>query len=349
MGGNAVAPYVKTVRLDVENYKRLEAKTLSMLQKKFPNGRFNVVKYFTNKQDFGDVDMMYNVEDNEAFLEQLPELLMEEFSATKKLPVVRNGSVTSVGVPVDANEKDYFQLDFLYYSKENWDHAEFFLDYNDVGNLLGRVARFAGFKLSDKGLFFPYKNEHGQVLKDLLVTKDPLETMKVLRLDKTLYDRGMDSMEDVYHFVMSSDYFVRETFLAENQNNGLRKREKKRGAYKLFLEYLESVELPSTTYSFEDKHLARLTALEYAVDLLPEFKERYLETHKNAEFMRVFKKHFNGNLVTQLTGLTGKELGEFMKFLQGDNKAGFVNFVVFTPQSKVNEFVLNKFREFNSQ
>jgi hypothetical protein len=348
MGGNAVAPYVKTVRLDVENYRRLEAKTLSALQKKFPDGRFSVVKYFTNKQDFGDVDMMYNVADNEAFLEALPELLMDAFNSTKSLPVVRNGSVTSVGVPVDETETDYFQLDFLYYSKENWDHAEFFLHYNDVGNLLGRVARFAGFKLSDKGLFFPYKNDHGQVLKDLLVTKDPLETMKVLKLDEKLYAKGMSYMEDVYHFVMSSDYFVRETFLAENQNNGLRKREKKRGAYKLFLEYLDSKESFSTTYSFEDKNLARLTALEYAMDKVPEFQERYLEMHKHNEFMRVFKQHFNGKMVTELTGLTGKELGEFMKFLQGENKAGFVNFVVFTPQSKVNEYVFEKFKEFNS-
>lgn len=351
MGGNAVAKYVKTVRLDVADYKRLEAKTLNMLRKNFPDGRFSVVKYFTNKKDFGDVDMMYHVEDNEKFLEKLPSLLMEEFNATEELPVVRNGSVHSVGVPVDASQKDYFQLDFLYYSEENWDHAEFFLHYNDVGNLLGRVARFVGFKLSDKGLLFPYKDEHGYVVKDVLVTKDPLVTMQVLKLDKALYDKGMDSMEDVYRFVMSSDYFVPETFLAENQNNGLRKREKKRGAYKLLLEYLNGLDqqtLLCRTYLYEDKHLARLTALEYALDCVPSFAERCQDMDKEYDLMKMFKMNFNGKLVAELTGLENKELGQFMKFVQGEDKDKFVSFVVFSPQSRVNDFVLEKFKEFQN-
>lgn len=351
MGGNAIAPHVKSVRLDVERYKNLEAKTLSILQEFFSEGRFNVVRYFANKQDFGDVDMMYNVENNADFLQKLPLLLMEEFNSTKELPVVRNSSVTSVGVPVDTNEEDYFQLDFLYYSKENWDHAEFFLDYNDVGNLLGRVARFAGFKLSDKGLLFPYKNEHGHVVKDVLVTKDPLVTMQVLKLDKALYDKGMDSMEDVYHFVMSSDYFVPETFLTENLNNGLKKRERKRGAYKLFLEYLNGLDqetLLCRTYLYEDKHIARLTALEHSLDLVPAFKVRYQAVQEKADLMRVFKMHFNGNLVTELTGLRNRELGQFMKFVQGEDKDKFISFVVFNPQSRVNDFILEKLKEFQN-
>jgi hypothetical protein len=348
MGGNAVAKHVKTVRLDVDKYKELEAKTLNALRKEFPDGRFNVVTYFTDKKDFGDVDLMYNVDDNADFLVRLTSLLKTEFNTDFDLPFVRNGSVTSVGVPVDEKEEDFFQLDFLYYNKEDWEHAEFFLNYNDVGNLLGRVARFAGFKLSDRGLLYPYKDEHGHVVKDVLVTKDPLVTMQVLKLDKALYDKGMDSMEDVYHFVMSSDYFVRETFLAENQNNGLRKREKKRGAYQLFLEYLDGVELPSTTYSFEDKHLARLTALEYALDRVPLFEERCQDMQKESDLMKMFKMHFNGKLVAELTGLENKELGQFMKFVQGEDKEQFVSFVVFNPQSKVNNFVLEKFKEFQN-
>jgi hypothetical protein len=350
MGGNAVAPYVNTTRLELSAYKKLEAKTLDSCFKRFPEGRFSVVKYFTNKSDFGDVDLMYNVENNEKFLEELVPMLQETFNTSFELPVVRNGSVTSVGVPVDENEEKFFQLDFLYYSKENWEQAEFFLNYNDVGNLLGRVARFMGFKLSDKGLLYPFKNEHGHVVKDLVVTKDPDTVMTVMKLDKTLYAKGMDSMEDVYRFVMSSDYFVPDTFMAENQNNGLRKRERKRGAYKLFLEFLSELgeeKVSCRTYLFEDKPLARQTALEHTLNEVPSFRACYDEMFREAEKMQVFKKHFNGNLVTELTGLTGGELGKFMKFVQGEDKKGFVNFVVYNPKEKVVEHLLERFKEFS--
>lgn len=349
MGGNAVAPYVNTARLGLSAYKELEAKTLNACSRRFPEGRFSVVKYFANKEDFGDVDLMYHVENNEKFLEELVVMLQEAFNTSFALPVVRNGSVTSVGVPVDEKEDKFFQLDFLYYSKENWNQAEFFLNYNDVGNLLGRVARFMGFKLSDKGLLYPFKNEHGHVVKDLMVTKDPNMVMRLMKLDKFLYAKGMSSMEDVYRFVMSSDYFVPEVFMAEKQNNGLRKRERKRGAYKLFLEYLEDLDesvLMARTYVFEDRELAKQTALEHALDEVKQFTEDYKAMELNAEKVKVFKKNFNGNLVTELTGLTGGELGKFMKFVQGDDKEKFLNFVVYNHKNKVREYLLNKFNEF---
>ena len=148
---------------------------------------------------------------------------------------------------------------------------------------------------------------------------------------------------------MSSDYFVPEVFMAENQNNGLRKRERKRGAYKLFLEYLESLGekvLMARTYVFEDRELAKQTALEHALHEANQFNEDHKAMMVNTERMKVFKENFNGNLVTELTGLTGGDLGKFMKFVQGDDKEKFLNFVVYNHKNKVREYLLNKFNEF---
>lgn len=347
MGGNAVAPYVKTVRLNVVDYKHIEEKTMNLLSESFPNTIARIVEYFSSKSDFGDIDIMYQTPSNEEFLEHLYSVLKDGFNASKELPVVRNGNVTSIGVPTNSEENEYFQLDFLHYHKENWEHAKFFLDYNDVGNLLGRVSRFAGFKLSDKGLIFPYKDSSNQVIKDVLVTKDPRETMSILKVDKSLYDKDIDTMEDVYRLVMSSFYFVPDTFYTENMNRGLRVREKKRGAYKLFVDYLAYNSDIATHYTYDEKETARKQALEDALNNLPDFYHSFHQVEKDHKKNNKFKSLFNGHRIMELTHLQGGELGTFIKYMKGSDEEGFMDKINEMTQEEVDDLILSSLNDFN--
>lgn len=89
-------------------------------------------------------------------------------------------------------------------------------------------------------------------------------------------------------------------------------RDRKRLTYQKFLRWVndptngipESEDIP--------KAQLRKEWLERAFETFPGFKERYDATMREMELTREANRKFNGNLVRELTGLDGKELGAFI-------------------------------------
>ena len=119
-------------------------------------------------------------------------------------------------------------------------------------------------------------------------------------------------MEEIFDFIIESNYFDYTTFLMENLNHIDRKRNKKRKSYQEFLFYIENKGI-TDTYKFNvDKSVY--------IDLIDEsfpkagLKQKIVElTRKDNENQELNKK-FNGKLImNRHPELKGKELGDYIR------------------------------------
>lgn len=88
-----------------------------------------------------------------------------------------------------------------------------------------------------------------------------------------------------------------------------RARDKKRPSYRTFLEYIKT--LPDRDY-FPRTPGNKLQFLPMIFEAFPQAEAEYKALYAYKENMDLFKEKFNGDIVSNITGFTGKELGEFM-------------------------------------
>lgn len=301
MGGNALSH--PSVRLTKKNYDRLVGDCLSTLRGQFPAGRFEAIESFRNKGDFGDADLVCWAPDYD------PHALAAALGAVE---VVRNGPVTSVGLLVRPEVQhvagNLFQVDFIKQSPEDFDFALNYFKANDAGNLAGRLAKSMETSLRHDGLFFVMR-EGDYKFKDILLTRAYDKALAYIGLDAAVFKAGFDELTDIFEFIVSSPYFRAEIFLLENRNAASRVRDRKRPTYRAFLKYCEEhPELPNFQAPTDtNAWLPRIA------EHFPHFQVEYVQALADLAELRAVKAKFNGEMVSALTGLQGKELGALMK------------------------------------
>jgi hypothetical protein len=145
-----------------------------------------IVKSYRHKEDFGDIVPIF------------------AHFRPKKCAV--NGNVMSIAY-------DSIQIDFIRTPKEYIQTTLDYFAYNDLGNLLGKIARALGFKYGNKGLIYQYKDENKNVIEDIQVTANLEDILAVFGLDSERYKQGFDTMEDIFKFVASSEFFHPELYV----------------------------------------------------------------------------------------------------------------------------------------
>lgn len=301
MGGNALSH--PSVRLTKKNYDRLVSDSLAKLRGQFPAGRFEAIESFRSKADFGDADLVCWAPDYD------PYALAAALGAVE---VVRNGPVTSVGLvvrpEVDAVAGNVFQVDLIKQSPEDFDFALNYFKANDAGNLAGRLAKSMETSLRHDGLFFVLRFGDYK-FRDILLTRDYDKALGYIGLDPAVFNAGFETLTDIFEFIVSSPYFRADIFLLENRNAQSRIRDRKRPTYRAFLQYCaEHPELPAFPAPKEaDAWLPRIA------EHFPHFQAEYRQALADMAEQRAVKAKFNGEWVSQLTGLQGKELGGLMK------------------------------------
>lgn len=302
MGGNALS--YTTVRLTKKNYEWMAADCVAKLRALYPGKRIEVLGSYRAKADFGDCDIL--VESGETYDPHVAA------AALDAVEVVRNGPVTSIGVIVrpEVPEKDgnVFQVDLIKMEPEAFDFAMGYFGHGDTGNLLGRLFHASGLSLRHDGLFY-YVRDGDYKFREIALTRNFEEALPFMGYDPAVFAKGFDTQEDIYRYVASSPYFNPAIFLLENRNAKSRVRDKKRAMYMLFLKFCEAhPELTAYTYP-EDKKawLPRIS------EFFPGFQAEYDQALADLAELRAVKAKFNGEWVSQLTGLQGKELGELMR------------------------------------
>ena len=301
MGGNALKN-VETRRYQAEEYHKLEKEVLDKFKNRFPDRRVEAIKAYREKESFGDMDLLF---EGDNFTENVINVLNELFQPKQ---IERNSSVWSF-------EYKNFQIDLIFTSKANFDASANYFAWNDLGNLMGRVAHKLGFKYGHDGLSFVFRDGTYQYA-EVNLSKDHKEILSFLDYDYDRFVQGFDNLQQIFEYTTSSKYFNKEIYAFDNRNHASRIRDKKRKTYNEFLQWVETVD-HLNAYPWADMREKfgreyKQEFVERAFQFFPDFKVKFEKIQADFEMWKKLKEKFNGDLVREWTGLENRELGNFM-------------------------------------
>lgn len=297
MGGRALKQAgIETRRVDADEYFQvLCPEVLALLDKACPGVCAEVVPAYRDKTTFGDMDV---VVDTETLVNDWREQIQSVF---RPRAVVSNGNVLSF---------DYkqFQIDLIRHVSEVYEFARHYYAWNDLGNLIGRIARRAGFKFGHDGLWYVLRapGNESRVIRKVLVSRNFNQAIQFLGFSAERYHEGFDFLDDIFRYVADSEFFDSSAFPLEHRSHNARIRDRKRPTYMAFLRWVDDIN-PA-----DGAHLSTAEHLDRAFDWFPAFKDAYEEDIEEFEREQRFRSLFSGDRVRELTGLEGKELGEAM-------------------------------------
>ena len=244
MGGHAMKNY-GVERLTKEQYDEV----LSALAVTLPYKTAAIPSY-KSKDSFGDCDLLTTSTD-EAFEKSLS----KDFVLFGKK---KNGGVTSYALKY--GNFPPFQFDLIKAKEDSFKFHYNYLSYNDLGNLIGRIAAAFGFKFAHDGLYilawYSHKgeersvgrvkedgktNDHAEYKMEKLFISNFDQALEFLGFDSLRFAQGFNNVDDILDYVASSKYFCKDFFLFENRNHDQRKRDVKRPTYTRALEYFDTL------------------------------------------------------------------------------------------------------------
>ncbi|WP_408601607.1 hypothetical protein [Pseudomonas sp. PLMAX] len=316
MGGNALAPYgAKRVSKEVAGsmLQGLQSNLALLSAAHGITARCEPIRAYRDKPDFGDLDVLV---ENTLFKvlpsEKIVAALQGFYDA--EIPWIKNGPVLSIGLPLE--EGGCLQADLISTPAVSFDFSAGYFAWNDLGNLVGRVAHKLGVKLGHDGLWLPMR-DGTNLFDEILITHDFEEAIGFLGFDSEAWARGFDSLDQIYAFVVEGSRFNADIYKLENRNHTARVRDRKRPVYMGFLQWVEQ---KSNLNAFEwnaDKSV-------YLKDIFaafPETEKLHKASLERLAKTQAMKGRFNGQIVSDLTGLSGKDLGHFMGRFKTDHAA----------------------------
>lgn len=321
MGGHAMKNY-GVERLTKKQYDEvLSELTITLPEKTLP------VPSYRSKESFGDCDLLTTATD-EAFEKSLS----KDFTLLGKK---RNGGVTSYALKY--GNFPPFQFDLIKAKEDSYEFNYNYLSYNDLGNLIGRVAAAFGFKFAHDGLYilawYSHKgeersvarvkesgkaNDHAEYKMEKLFISNFDQALEFLGFDSLRFAQGFNNVDDILDYVASSKYFCKDFFLFENRNHDQRKRDVKRPTYTKALEYFDTLteakSRDEVTKSFKaDAAKKYPSIINIKRDMRKEIKRKYVLSRRlsSRRVVWLYKRLFS----RQLEGVV---LGNMMKFLNNN-------------------------------
>ena len=300
MGGTALRQFgVESKRMNLEEYHKLWEQVKKAFDVRFcmnHENEIHLLRTMKDKSDFGDMDVLV---DSSMLPNNWADVLKEEF---KSAAIYNNGDCVSFDV-------GGFQLDIIKAARHEFDAAKFYFDDQDKGNLCGKLSRRLGLKLGHDGLSYVFRNGD-QVIEEIEVTTDPKTICELLGVSYKDHMNGFDELEDMFEWVAKSPYFDPNVFAFEEMNSIARIRDKKRKTYNLFLKWIaDNKDTRNWDFKFNKDKNSYLPMLFVK---FPKFRYNWYMTRYKMLDRIEFKRKFNGEIVREVTGLFGKDLGEFM-------------------------------------
>lgn len=289
MGGNALS--FQTRRIDTLELHQME---LDLKQVLFREFEVHFPVPYNSKENHGDIDMVIYCGVDRCVVEYI----ITDIIKTKEL--VKNKDIWSF-------EYDMVQIDIVF--SDYPEYTAKWMSYNDLSNLVGRIYHKMGLKFGHDSLRLPVRdNDH--LLGEVNVSVD-IETIFSFAGYNWHDTKNLNTLEDIYKFVAAGSYFNPDIFLLDNRNAKSRVRDKKRPTYTGFLKWIEEQPEGSLTrYEFNsDKSVYLKPITNYFGYFVGNHVSILFEQNEET---KAIKKKFNGELVSKLTGLRGKELGVFM-------------------------------------
>jgi hypothetical protein len=299
MGGKALNRYgVFTERKNTEEFNQIGLEIVNQLYIDLVLIS-EVIKCYHTKADHGDLDLLIKVDID-------TNINWNEYIKTAFNPkaVYSNGGVHSF------DYKD-FQIDFIPIKSDKWEIAKTYFNYDPAGNIMGKTYHKFGLSYGWEGLFYKFRNFNGNNSADILLSTDARNIFEFGGYDYDRYLKGFDTLEDILKFTIDSKYFDSEMFKIENLKHLDRKRNRKRGSYHKFLEYLTENNIVKE-YPFDknkDNYLREIDKFFPEADLMNKLNALKEKDRIN----NIISQRFNGDLVMSwFPNLQGKELGNAM-------------------------------------
>ena len=323
MGGNI---FPNSIRIDRRAYDRISIDLEIKLGTIFP-GRAFVVPSYGNKQTFGDIDIL--VEKRDA--EDRTQLLIETFAIPN---LNKNG-------PVWSFLYQNIQIDLIFVPTKIYNFSYFYFAWNDLGNLIGRIAHKFKLKFGHAGLLYIVR-EGTHSITEITITTNFGAALEILGYNPDTFYRGFNDLESIFKFAASTPYFNSDLYLLANRSHHARVRDKKRKTYMQFLGWLRTQEnLPEFQYT----DFVINSKLINLLDQFPEFSLGYIHALEQVKKQKEVKKKFNGKLVMELTKLQNKTLGIFIQQLKHkfDSPDDFTTFILESDSDRIKTFILKNF------
>lgn len=275
------------------------------------------VKFYHSKADMGDIDFVaYGKSDAQGSeIVEWGETLMSRL----------NSKGYHYNKPVLSFEYKGVQIDIATrYSEEKAKAYLEFCHYSPIGNVVGRMLKQTGAKWGVDGLVYPVRDKNedtSHILGHVPLSMDITGPLNLAGLDVNKWKAGFEEENDIFAFCVESKLFNKEMFAFENLNHVNRKRDRLRRDYHSWLAYIQDKPDKYPRYTSSEEQLSAKEA--WRAELCKMFPESNLEAERQklfaeAEERRALHHKFNGNLVRELTGLEGKELGNFLSSFKAE-------------------------------
>lgn len=273
-----------------------------------------LVKAYRQKDSMGDMDLLVYDHGKLPDMGEIKEWITKTFN---NKDFHRNGNVLSW----DYLHKDYktpIQVDLILVKPENWESSKIFYLYNELGNLMGKLFNKFGLSYGYDGLKIKYFYKTNK--RNIYITKDSKKMFSFIGLSWERFNRGFDTLTEVFDYVIGSPYFNKENFQWENLNNVNLKRNKRRPNYQVFLDYINRDEIEANDIDFvKDKSIYFPKINEF----FPEANlyQSLFEFQHEINTKEAVAEKWNGHIIQELyPNLKGPELGKaisgFKKYLE---------------------------------
>lgn len=345
MGGNALKN-CETRRLNKDDYFDLAYHVIASLKAKYspPDRELEIIMIpsYAAKESFGDLDLLVSTQYLPAdFADTVGNL----FSSKE---VIINGDAISM-------EVNGFQVDLIMTPVKHIYFAMRYFSYNDLGNLMGKIANAYGVKFGHKGVSYIYRDFRGDKITEIPLAVSFADFCKAFDFDIKEYLNGFNELEDIFRFVSKSRYFNPDIFLLENLNHKSRVRDSKRETYKKFLEWCEKKkrfdwegrEYPEIKHD-KKQHLPML----FEKFQRFAFKDKLMNEYRMHLQNREARRKFNGDLVQSITSLKGESLGKFIEFFKKSVTKGQLDwdtYLAVTDAINISDDILRVFSKYFSE
>lgn len=357
MGGHAFSE-LNVVRMTADQFETVKKGVIKFLKSALDSEYVDVLPYYKDKTSFGDIDIIITNEDLKRYKEKNGKDFYSHIGEHLGSPrVADNGAVVSFALPLTKSESgtplNYVQLDLMAHPEENFKKVIQFFGYNDLCILINRFISIPVFNVryTMNGCEFNvYKGEKDDHLLGVVSTVGKLEDyIKLMDLDLDKFKSGFNNKEEIYNFVFNSRYFDTLVYNREISVNNISEKERQeREVYRNFAYFVNGKKNKKGEILPDPQRLI--------YDSFPELKAQS-EIFKNEHiFYLNFKKRFNGENISEISGINikDKKLGMLMKsFLTyrvlKDNKE-FIDQVNNMTEEDFKKMILCKKREvFNNE
>jgi hypothetical protein len=336
MGGNALDQTYATKpgRKPAEEYYRIMERVCWRIGNMFPWSHMSAVTAYAKKESFGDGDILIEREGlpvdwvrqlHKTFMPQ--NMVINRFKGTAlsyrwddEVPAV-SPECFSVSLDIQG-----LQVDLIAVNRNEFHMARTYYAFNDLGNLMGRIAERMGFKYGWNGLWKELRNDKDEPYANILVSRNAAQIFRFLGYDHERFMRGFDTLEDVFEFAASTPYFNRRMYQLESRNHKSRSRDAKRNSYRAFLAWIEhKPELEKYQWTIyqpgeksPERNAEKLYWAKRAYEVFPGLTEACNKETTKYQNAKRAKELWNGRIVTGVTGLIGLELGKFMTYCRDE-------------------------------